>query len=55
MLLIIYIYILIYKKKKIKYFLALENSIYTWSAKTTEAVKLAEYTQSTVTSLNWHP
>lgn len=35
--------------------IGLDNAIYTWSAKTNEAFKLAEYPNTKVTSLSWNP
>ena len=36
--------------------IGLENAIYTWSAKTNEAYKLAEFpANSLITSLSWNP
>ena len=35
--------------------IGLDNTIYTWSAKTNEAFKLAEFPHTLVTSLSWNP
>ena len=35
--------------------IGLDNSIYTWSAKTNEAIKLAEFPHTHVNSLSWNP